>query len=108
MADQNNSQRSVYPLPPGDAGYDAGYRYEDAAQAAAVAAAQSQDQPISQHQSGYAEEHRSQPPPAPAPVSRGKNGGEIKPRLRKACDSCSVRKVKVGLQLCKLDTKLNS
>lgn len=96
MADQNpSSSRSVYPLPPGDAGYDAGYRYEDAAQAAAAAAAQSQEQPGPPQQSGY-EEHRVQVSPAPASASKSRNGGEVKPRLRKACDSCSVRKVKVS------------
>lgn len=31
-----------------------------------------------------------------------------KTRLRKACDACSIRKVKVGLSLCKLPTMLTS
>lgn len=94
MADQNpSSSQSVYPLPPGDTGYDAGYRYEDAAQAAAAALPQSQAQPP---QPAY-EEHNLQGSRATPSASKSRNGGEVKPRLRKACDSCSVRKVKVPI-----------
>lgn len=95
MADQNPpSSRSIYPLPPGDSGYDGGYRYEDAAQAAAAAAAQSQEPSGQIQQTGY-EEHRALPSPVQQTPTKSRNGGEVKPRLRKACDSCSVRKVKV-------------
>lgn len=98
MSDQNPpSSRSVYPLPPGDAGYDAGYRYEDAAQAAAAAAAQSQETSLPIQPSGY-EEHRVVPQTVQQTPTKSRNGGEVKPRLRKACDSCSVRKVKVSVR----------
>jgi len=95
MADQAVSGgQSVYPIPPGDYS-DAGYRYEDAPPATAAIPPPPQQQPI------YAEQPvGSSPAPAPAPASqsagKSKGTGEVKPRLRKACDSCSVRKVKVG------------
>lgn len=93
MADQTVAGgQSVYPLPPGDYG-DAGYRYEDAPPhpSAAIPPPPLQ-QPVYAEQPGD-----SSPAPAPVPPSatKSKGSGEVKPRLRKACDSYSVRKVKV-------------
>lgn len=91
MADQAGSGgQSVYPIPPGDYS-DAGYRYEDAPPPTATIPPPPQQQPI------YAEQPvESSPVPAPQSASKSKGTGEVKPRLRKACDSCSVRKVKVS------------
>jgi len=95
MADQAApGGQSVYPLPPGDYS-DVGYRYEDAPAPAPPPAAAlplpPQAQPI------YAEQSvESSPVAGPQSASKSKGSGEVKPRLRKACDSCSVRKVKVS------------
>ena len=95
MADQTaQGGLSVYPLPPGDYG-DTGYRYEDAPQPPpATIPPPPQQQPV------YAEQRvDSSPGPVPPSTTKSKSGGEVKPRLRKACDSCSVRKVKVWCQM---------
>lgn len=61
------------------------YRYEDAQQQAV------------QHQApqnAYQEQGEPMQSSAPVTPTTTKVKGEVKPRLRKACDSCSVRKVK--------------
>ena len=54
-------------------------------------------QPVALHPAPLPQQHASTPK-SHKPQGHGENGGakEIKNRLRKACDSCSARKVKVG------------
>lgn len=105
MADHSTTPggQSVYPLPPADYS-DAGYRYEDASQSIPAAIPPPPaNQPQQQQQLPvYAEQpNESLPGPesaaaaGPPSATKSKGSGEVKPRLRKACDSCSVRKVKV-------------
>ncbi|KAK5942824.1 hypothetical protein PMZ80_005390 [Knufia obscura] len=104
MADHSTTPggQSVYPLPPADYS-DAGYRYEDASQSLPAAIPPPPaNQPQQQQQLPvYAEQpNESLPGPesaaaaGPPSATKSKGSGEVKPRLRKACDSCSVRKVK--------------
>lgn len=82
---------SVYPLPPGETGYEPPYRYEDAQQPAQP------PRPLPPPTQAYQEQQPEQPigQDTPPQSKQPKSSGETKPRLRKACDSCSVRKVKV-------------
>lgn len=91
---------SVYPIPPGEPPYETGYRYEDASQQLPRAVppppqAQYEEQAIDPTQQ-HTPLSQQQSPVGQTPT-RSKNPGEVKPRLRKACDSCSVRKVKVNI-----------
>ena len=89
-----NQQGPLYSAPQG---YEPPYKYDEAI-----------DPQIPRN---YPESFESNPPPAPQqqPPAQGPHGGqgrsasgtsEPKQRLRKACDSCSVRKVKVSIQIC--------
>ncbi|KAK5081323.1 hypothetical protein LTR05_008117 [Lithohypha guttulata] len=83
MADSGSGPvPSVYP------DFEGPYRYEDAPPVAAPPPAQ---------QIAYQEQGQPATPLTPATpttTTKSKGNGEVKPRLRKACDSCSVRKVK--------------
>jgi hypothetical protein len=89
----NPQQGSAYPPPPGQ--YTTPYKYEH---------------PIDPQipQGGYADQFDPVPPPnaqqhtPQRPLNQGRTlstSSEPKQRLRKACDSCSVRKVKVRTTL---------
>lgn len=98
MADANGVQlpqgSSVYP------DFEAAYRYEDAVSVGVVPPPPQPQQSaqIAQHAQQHAYQEQGQPALPDTPTQPGssakKQNSEVKPRLRKACDSCSVRKVK--------------
>ena len=122
MSNEHNVQgghaQSVYPLPPDEYQNGGGYQYEDPS-AGPPPAVQPQRESDGQHQQQHQQQYQRDnlhqiaqfqqqqqqqgqqvysdqqqdvsqlSTPAAAPKQK-----EVKPRLRKACDSCSVRKVK--------------
>lgn len=87
MADPGSAPApSVYP------DFESSYRYEDAPPQIP------REQPVAQNvyqEQGQPATPVSAAPSAPPSTGKSKSTGEVKPRLRKACDSCSIRKVKV-------------